>query len=509
MNLLEHFKAARRVGTPLIAIKTLDPELTMQTICSMVNSNGTDVPIIQWDVVRGMRPRSDAGQLVIDKAEASNVVNPVDSLVVANQFPYNADTNKPVNPILFMLNAHAFFQREYGDRASFIQAVWNLRTPYRDSGRTLVLLGPNFEFPPELSHDILLLDEPLPDEKQLAQIITDVAKAADVKLNKGDLESGVSALRGLVGFEAEQTSAMCMPKDVLEIDEMWYLKKQMISQTKGLSVWVGGQKFSGIGGIEEFKRRWNRIIAGKRKPKLIVWIDEIEKAMAGVGGPNASDSDRLGVILCEMQDNEYTGMLLVGPPGAAKSVAAKAVANECGCITLKVDLGGAVGEGLYGQAENEIRDIFKVIKAIAGPAGAFFICTSNDIRVVKPELKRRMKKGIWYFDIPDEDEKRVIVDIYSKKYPDVDLHDWGQVDSTDWTGAEIESCFQTAWEESVTLIEAARNIIPVAVSDREGLDRLRGEAAGKYNSASFPGPYARSTKGTNISTGRKIMKEDQ
>ena len=79
--------------------------------------------------------------------------------------------------------------------------------------------------------------------------------------------------------------------------------------------------------------------------------------------------------------------------------------------------------------------------------------------------------------------------MYLKKY-DVELGGFkiGQ-DDHDWTGAEIESCCMTAWEEMITVKEASSSIIPVAVSGAKDVERLRCEANGRYSSVNHPGPY--------------------
>ena len=43
--------AARRVSTPLVAIRTADPALTVARIEEAV---GKDAAIVQWDIVRGL-----------------------------------------------------------------------------------------------------------------------------------------------------------------------------------------------------------------------------------------------------------------------------------------------------------------------------------------------------------------------------------------------------------------------------------------------------------------------
>lgn len=483
-RMLDQFKAARRAGTPLIAIKTSDPEATMLSIQQF----NQKTPVISWNCIEGWKSRNGkCGQAAIEEAlkaaetQLEATINYSTHLEIAQHLPFNPEASAPINPILFILNGHKYF-----DEKDFVQALWNLRDPFKDSLRSVVLLGPDFELPAELQQDILILDEPLPTRTELAEIVKTVAKQ---RVTGDTLPLAVEALLGLGAFPAESATAMSLTKDGIDIEGLWERKRQMITQTPGLTVWYDGKKFSDLGGCEEVINRLRRIAHGKARPSVVVWIDEIEKAMAGsVGDSSGTSQDQLGVLLGEMQDKEYSGMVFVGVPGAAKSAIAKAFGNEIGVLTVKLDLGALKGS-LVGESEAKIRQAMKIIEAVGGPKGAFFIATSNDINIVKPELKRRMKKGIWYFDLPSEVEKKFIVDIYAKKYPEVDATVWEQVDSRGWTGAEIEVCFQTADEEGITLVEAGRSIIPVSVSGKEQVETLRREAHGRYNSVSYPGVY--------------------
>ena len=63
----------------------------------------------------------------------------------------------------------------------------------------------------------------------------------------------------------------------------------------------------------------------------------------------------------------------------------------------------------------------------------------------------------------------------------------------DWTGAEIKACCRLAALLDVPLVEAAQNIVPVAVTAGESVERLRTWAAGRCLSADRPGLYTRAT----------------
>ena len=77
----------------------------------------------------------------------------------------------------------------------------------------------------------------------------------------------------------------------------------------------------------------------------------------------------------------------------------------------------------------------------------------------------------------------------------------------EWTGAEIRSCCRLAALLDVSLAEAASNIVPVAVTAGEAVERLRQWASGRCLSAERPGIYSRGTDAT-ILAGRNVHRAD-
>ena len=60
---------------------------------------------------------------------------------------------------------------------------------------------------------------------------------------------------------------------------------------------------------------------------------------------------------------------------------------------------------------------------------------------------------------------------------------------TDWTGAEIKACCRLSALLDVPLVQAAQNVVPIAMTANESVDRLRKWASGRCLSADQPGIY--------------------
>ncbi len=489
---LDKFRRARNAGTPLFAVTCFDPAATMARIQgSLVGATDPDddklgaVPIIQWDIIDGWRHRNKAGLKAIDDAlsatgaDVMQTINPVENLKLA--------LGLPENTIVFMLNAHHFLAEP-----DFLQALWNTRDAFKSNLRNIVMIGPDFELPAQIQQDVFVLDEALPTEDHLRGIIKGLISDTAIKLTKEQETAAIDALRGLSAFPAEQSIAMNMRKTALDVTGLWERKQKLISSTPGLRVYDGKESFDDIGGCDQIKRFMRGVIKGKDAPNVLVFIDEGEKMFAGATGDTSDSSgvsqDFLGTTLSYMEDNEADGAILYGPPGAAKSAIAKATGNEAGVPTIMLDLGGMKG-GLVGKSEAQIRNAFKVITAVGG-GKAFFIMTCNKIVELPPELRRRFTSGIFFFDLPTEEERAKIWPIYLNKYQ---LDGYvpegkGNLDEG-WTGAEIRNCCRMAYRQGISIFEASKYIVPVSRSAATQIQALRRQASGAYLSANKDGVY--------------------
>lgn len=489
--MIAQFQAARKVSTPLIAIQTPDPETTKQAIIDAYPK----VPILSWDIVRGVQGIGQKGIAVVekiigDKEAQSMLTNPTEALAKMEQMPELT--------ICLFYNMHLFFSNE-----SVIQGIWNLRDTFKLNQRTLVMLVSDTKLPKELQ-DTYIIDEPLPSSAELRTIVIECLKAAELNAEENVLNDAVDALNGLSSFTAEQAAMMALSPKGIDIASLWEQKRASIEQSPGLSVWRGGETFDDIGGVANAKSFLHSVIKGKKSPNVILFIDEIEKALAGSGGGDLSgtSAEMLGTLLSWMQDREVTGILAIGPPGSAKSMIAKATGNTARKPTVRFDLGGMKGS-LVGESNARLRSSLKVVDAISG-GRVLCIATCNSLANLPPELRRRFAFGTFFFDLPSSEDRKQIWDIYFKKYEfEADLELPGD---NDWTGAEIKQCCEIADRLGINLVEAASYIVPVAVSAKKEIEQLRDRANHSFISASYPGVYEKdhASQATGETKRRKV-----
>jgi len=136
---------------------------------------------------------------------------------------------------------------------------------------------------------------------------------------------------------------------------------------------------------------------------------------------------------------------------------------------------------------------------------SFVVCTANDVSRLPPEFARSERfDGTFFLDLPGPEEKQAVWRMYREGYR-IDPDDRTPQDR-DWTASEIKSCCRLAALLGVPLAEAAQNIVPVAVTAGEAVERLRGWAAGRCLSADRPGIYTRTAPGP-AKPGRNVRRD--
>jgi hypothetical protein len=473
-DILKQFKAARNAAVPLMAISTPDPTAIINRILEVSNGN---TPIVQWDVMRGMKAINDLG------LEAVGAVGDLADATAGNeQLAVLAGERLPAKTIFFIHMGNRFLEK-----VDFLQAICNVRDLFKGDKRTLVLLGPDFRLPAELQNDVLCLDDPLPTGEQLGQVVDSVSVAAQVPVPDETRVRAVEAVQGLSAFAAEQAIAMSFTREGIHVDDLWERKRQQIEQCPALSVWREGNRFKDIGGYDNVKEFLGRVISGPARPNAIIFLDEIEKALGGEGDTSGVSQDQLGCLLTYMQDRRSRGAIFLGPAGSGKSAVAKSLGNEAGVPTIQLDLGSAKGS-LVGESEKTIRQALKVITSVSN-GNAIWVATCNSIQSLKPELRRRFKLGTFFFDLPTDKERDSIWAMYIGKYELPGKYIMNKPVDSGWTGAEIENCCELAYLQGITLKQAADYIVPVSRSAGEQIDALRDGCDGRYLSASYRGFY--------------------
>ncbi len=482
MDLQSQFTMARKRGVPLFAIVTADPAATVSWIHLAV---GSEVPIVRWDSVSGLLGVNNVGGNMLMRMAEVETVTDLKNLTIDSVNALDLVRKLPENSVAIFLNLPSHWHHP-----EVAQAIWNVRDPFKGNLRTLVLLAPDITPPAILHHDLVVYEEALPSDDEIAKISRELFDAGGLPAADDRTEQRIcETVRGLPSFAAEQAIALSLNGKGLKFDVLFHHKKRMIENTPGLTVYSGGETLCDLAGLEQVKKFVGGLFDGPKPPKAIVYVEEIEKMFAGSSSDHAGDGgvakDSLQQILTEMENNDWSGLISVGPPGSGKSLLSKAIGATYDVPTIAFDL-GATRTSLVGASEQAVRACFRVIRAIAGD-GAFWVATCNKYETLPPELKRRFRYGIWYTGLPTEEELAAIWVLQGARYhiPASDPIPTG----VRYSGADARNICEIASRLRIPRVEASRYIVPVSVSDPGSIAKLEEAAHGRFLSASYPGTY--------------------
>ncbi|MEX0824693.1 MAG: AAA family ATPase, partial [Pirellulaceae bacterium] len=317
------------------------------------------------------------------------------------------------------------------------------------------------------------------------------------------------ASAGLTRYEAEGAYSLSLVREgQLSAETVWKLKSGMLKKSGLLGLHRSGEDFSKLGGLEGLKAFCRRA------------------TMRSSSQASESEGGRPNV--------RARGVMLLGTAGVGKSAFAKALGAETGRPTLTLDIGALMGS-LVGQTETNIRKALQIAdamapsilfvdeveKALSGAAGGaqdsgvssrlfgtlltwmndhtsdvFLVATCNDISKLPPEFVRAERfDGVFFLDLPNEEQREQIWNIHLQGFGlDPEQR---RPDDSQWTGAEIRSCCRLAALLDLSLVDAAQNVVPIAVTASETVERLRNWASGRCLSADRAGIYRHQSEPKN------------
>ncbi len=480
-----------------IWVQTAEPHEAAREITNLCRQEGWRIGT--WNCDSGM-------QFPVEQISMPGVTDSQDPLAVIRAMPQVA--NGSGTTVLLFENLHRFL-----GSVEHIQAVARQALTGKHNRAFLIVLAPNSQMPVELEKLFVCVDHELPDRSQLEEIARGIA-TQDGELPTGDeLARVVDAAKGLTRNEAENAYSLSLVRHgTLQPETLWEIKAGQLKKSGLVSIHRGNENFQQLGGLDNLKAFCLR-------------------AMRRQGEPRA--------------DRRPRGVLLLSPPGCGKSQFAKALGNETGRPTVVLDVGNLLGS-LVGQSESNVRAALKladamapcvlyadeVEKALAGASSSgqtdsgvtarlfgslltwlndhtsdvFFIATANDVSKLPPEFARAERfDGVFFLDLPGKKQREAIWDIYLGQYGIETSQP--KPDDTNWTGAEIKSCCRLASLLDVPLIQAAQNVVPVAVTSGDKIEQLRQWASGRVLSADLPGIYSRQEDPVENSLVRRVMRE--
>ena len=374
--------------------------------------------------------------------------------------------NEQLNTVLFLQNGHWFMENK-----QLLQYIQTNIPVWASQGKAVVCISPNENVPAEIQRDFTLMGLPLPDEKEIGEIINNMMGSVSLE---DDSDKVIKAAKGLTRTELENIFALSITKHgVLKADVINDQWAQQISKSGFLSVIKPDLRFKDIVGYDQVKY----------------------------------------FILDTMFHPKAKGVMLIGPSGTGKTSLIKAVIGETkgakmgivlrigklfskyhgetdANVDFVIDLLTSIGDNVYliidefekqfaGSGSTDGGDSGVTRRANSRwldflqdrPAQIYVGATANSFEGIPGEYLRpgRWDTAPFFVDLPTTEVKLKIFKHYCKKFG-IGFQTIPQTDR--WSGAEIEACCNIADMRGITLLAATKYIKPQALLKKKEVDAL-------------------------------------
>ena len=504
---LEEIEVLIRARYPILYIVSWEEQRVQDWLLEVAKKRGKRV--FEWSFSTGIVPAGTSIQT--QRNRTSSTKDPLAALDhVIDQ----------VEPAIYLFkDLHPFLTR---NNFAVIRRLKEIGIQLKNSYKTIVLISPTMELPPELEKEVTVLDFPLPEAKDISalldRIIQEVKDQPNIKIDVAPeaRERLLKAALGLTLAEAENVFAKILVNGGKlgeeDIQAVFSEKRQIIRKNGLLDYYETDARFEQVGGMDLLKD-W-------LKKRALAFADKARDF--GLPPPK--------------------GVFLLGVQGCGKSLCAKAVSGLWGMPLLRLDVGRMFGS-LVGSSEENMRRAIQVAesiapvvlwideieKAMAGSkssgntdsgttarvfstfltwlsekkSSVFVIATANSITELPPELLRKGRfDEIFFVDLPNDEERRAIFKIHlSTRKRVVDDFDVAALsrEAAGFSGAEIEEAIVSALYDAYAdgkplatahVEKALRETVPLSRTMETELARLRTWAEGRARMATARGADA-------------------
>lgn len=476
-------------GHALLNVETFEKDRAIASIEEVAQDISRKIYI--WTIARGWVDKNQVS--VCDLKPEAPVERHLEAIM---KFP---------NDVILILNDFGGYLKHETYPTYDVVISWldQLRKIVSSVNQTIIFVGPDFDTPKPLLHDITRIDFDLPDEEQIKERIEFVCSGvekpdgSDFEVNEEIVPQIIDACRGMTSQQTTDRVALALRKHKdLNNDAV----QTIVDEKAGII----------------------------RASELLTYIEPPEGGLNNVGGYDALKQHILLDKPCFTQKaRDYgiefpRGILLVGIPGCGKTLLSVAIASELGLPLIAMDVGNLMNK-FVGESEKNMREAIKMMESIApcvlqldevekgfGGVGdndggsskrlfgtflkwlsdrkspVYAIATANQVQSLPPEFCRKGRfDEIFGLDVPRDTEREEIFRIHlSQRNRNPENYDIVRVASLTfgYTGADIEQIIKLALKISFAnntelsekhIFKAISEIVPLSKTEATRIDTIR------------------------------------
>jgi ATP-dependent 26S proteasome regulatory subunit len=543
-------------GCPWTYVRTSEQERAYEEMIETLRREGPfKLNVYVWKANTGLVRKQAPQMLFASEGDTRMAQNLSDSIrFIMGQPAAGPDDlsrpNAPVDPkpnsIFFFFNPRPYFQGMNSNPTpqglQLMQALRDAVFAVRTVGSYMVMIGPDFEFPPELADLVTFYDFPLPSKDEIqslfTRMVTGFYKDSTTKVDEEEVEKAAESMIGVPLIKAENAISLSLSDtDGIDLELLQNEKEQIIRQSSALKWIRDAVPAENLGGFD-------------------VALDEIQSRKMYFEHPRRAMDFGLSAP---------KGILVVGPPGTGKTLCAKVAANVLGLRLYSFNFAG-IFRGIVGKSEETLQTNLRMMEALA-PCAMLFdefekavaglessgksdsgvtsraigsllswmqdcrlpiykIATCNSVRNLDGALFRKGRwdeiYGVW---LPTLEERKLIMAIHIRqRRRDPSMFDLDQLAeiSDKFVGAEIEAAVESALYRAFNsgkdldtegIAQAIRRTVPLAVTDAESVSEFEGwikkraiNVSSSYSPSAVTPARASGSSAVPVSGGRRVVK---
>lgn len=500
---VQHFQTLVMSFHPVIVIDTVEEE----RVETLINAacNDLQMAVFEWSIAQGLmraqgsscnRWQNDYAPPGAKRGQAvGKTTEPLDMLRHIQDMSFRA---------IYWLKDFAEHLKDPVIARQFREVTGQ----FSHNQSSMIISGSGIDLPPSIAHDAVYFDLKLPEPEELYKAISEVARnlkgRISLELSPEDIHALVKALQGMTLNQARKVVSYAALHDGKlsseDVKRVLERKARVIHEEGLLDYFPSETNLAELGGFAGLKR----------------WL-----GYAKVGFTPQARKFNLPAP---------KGILIVGIQGCGKSLAAKTIARQWNLPLLKLDA-GRLYDKYIGESDKNFRRAVTLAETMApcilwideieksmGQSGSdtdgglsrrlfgyfltwlqeksheiFVVATANDLSMIPPELLRKGRfDEIFFVDLPEADERTDILKIHlSRRNQELRNFDISPlVEATEgFSGAEIEqvvitSHYRALYEQRPAdtnlLVEEIKGTVPLSVSRREDIQRLRAIARERF-----------------------------
>jgi hypothetical protein len=389
-----------------------------------------------------------------------------------------------------------------------MQRLFNAVLDGKQSRTFFAVLSHQSIIPPELEKVFVVIEHELPDEPALNSIAVDLCEGGVLS----GCSASVRAAAGLTRYEAEGSFALSIARSGLIAPEtVWELKQSMLKKSGLLEMHRGKESFADLGGLDQLKqfcaKAVNHSNGVRAKGVMLLGVPGTGKShfARALGGETGRPTLLMDV-------GGFYGSL-VGQTEERIRQALRIADAMSPCILfideIEKALAGVGGQGDSGVATRLFGTLLTWLSDHT--SDVFVVATSNDVSKLPPEFTRAERwDAVFFLDLPEDSDRTKIWRLYKDHYQLADARfpmgtNPHRIDDDNWTGAEIKSCCRLAALLDIGVYDATQYVIPVAVTAADKVQSLREWASGRCLSASQPGIYRHDQPSSRPTNNRRTI----